>query len=300
MQIDVITIFPEMFPRVLGASIVKRAQVSGRLTIRVHDLRRYTHDKRRTVDDRPYGGGPGMVMKVEPIAEALEDLQRRFCGAPQAPPVAPAIPPRVGRHPAPPMVPTSPCGLRPEAVGRWRDGAPRVQSGGLHSVPRLRSGRRGHTKCQTILLSPQGTPLSSVLAQELAGAPHLILICGHYEGVDERVRAALTDRSVSIGDYVLTGGELPAMVLIDCVARFIPSVIGHADATKEESFAAGWLEYPQYTRPSVFRGLAVPDILLSGNHAQVAKWRTGQSIARTAATRPDLITSAQCQAPLSH
>ena len=235
MEIDVVTIFPEMFPPVLGASILKRAQARGRLAIRVHDLRRYAHDRRRTVDDRPYGGGPGMVMKVEPIAEALEDVQQRQCRT------------------------------------------------------RARTARRGHARCQRILLSPQGAPLSSALAQDLARARHLILICGHYEGVDERVRIALADRSVSIGDYVLTGGELPAMVLIDCVARFIPFVIGHADATKEESFAAGWLEYPQYTRPPVFRGLTVPDVLLSGNHAQVARWRKGQSVARTAAARPDLV-----------
>ena len=228
MRIDILTLFPEMFTPVLGASILKRAQDAGRLRVGVHDLRRWTHDKRRTVDDRPYGGGPGMVMKVEPIAEALQDLRR-------------------------------PC--------------------------------RAHRSCQTILMSPQGERLSSALAEELAAVEHLILVCGHYEGVDERVRRALVDRSVSIGDYVLTGGELPAMVLMDCAARFIPGVIGHAEATAEESFKDGWLEYPQYTRPPVFKKLRVPAVLRSGDHARVARWRKRQSVARTKAARPDLLES---------
>jgi tRNA (guanine37-N1)-methyltransferase len=227
MLVDILTIFPEMFPPVLGASILKRAQERGTLRVAVHDLRDYTHDKRRTVDDRPYGGGPGMVMKVEPIAEALEAI-KRGCAA-----------------------------------------------------------HRGG--CRTILMSPQGERLSSAAAKSLAGLTHLLIICGHYEGVDERVKLALVDRSVSIGDYVLTGGELPAMVLVDCVARFIPGVIGHAQATEEESFAEGWLEYPQYTRPPVFRDLAVPDVLLSGDHEQIAQWRKRQSMARTLAARPDLV-----------
>ena len=226
MQVDVVTIFPEMFPGVLGASILKRAQESGRISVRVHDLRRWTHDKRRTVDDRPYGGGPGMVMKVEPIAEALETLK-------------------------------ADC--------------------------------RGHGRCETVLTSPEGEPFSANAAKALAALDHLIVICGHYEGVDERVRAALTDRSISIGDYVLTGGELPAMVIIDAMARHLPGVLGHEDATVEESFADGALEYPQYTRPPVFRGMAVPDVLLSGDHQEVAAWRKTQSLARTAAKRPDLL-----------
>ncbi len=233
MRIDIITIFPTMFPPVLGASIIKRAQESRRLTIAVHDLRTYTHDKRRTVDDRPYGGGPGMVMKPEPIVDAVEDLKIRFC--------------------------------------------------------RVSTARRSH-RCQTILMSPQGERLTSALAKRLARASHLIVICGHYEGVDERVKLGAADRSVSIGDYVLTGGELPAMVLIDAVARYIPGVIGHAEATREESFASGWLEYPQYTRPPVFRGMAVPSVLQSGDHGAIARWRRLQSVARTKAHRPDLVT----------
>ena len=228
MQVDVVTIFPEMFQAVLGSSILKRAQEAGRLQVSVHDLRRHAHDRHRSVDDRPYGGGPGMVMRVEPIFEAVEAIKRASCA------------PHQGR-------------------------------------------------CQTILMSPQGERCSSALAQRLAGVEHLIIICGHYEGVDERVRLALADQAISIGDYVLTGGELPAMVLIDCVARFIPGVIGHEEATDEESFAAGWLEYPQYTRPPVFRQMPVPDVLLSGDHERIAKWRTLQSVARTLSSRPDLM-----------
>ena len=219
MQIDVITIFPKMFEAVLGASIIKRAQEKGILQITLHDLRDYTYDRHRSVDDRPYGGGPGMVMRPEPIFEAVEAIKT--------------------------------------------------------------------ANCRTILMSPQGERLSTPLAQRLSAVERLIVICGHYEGVDERVKT-LVDESVSIGDYVLTGGELPAMVLIDAVARFLPGVIGHVQAAEEDSFAAGWLEHPQYTRPPVFRGMAVPDILRSGDHKQVAHWRKLQSVAKTLQLRPDL------------
>ena len=253
MHVDVITIFPEMFPRVLGASILKRAQEAGRLRVSVHNLRDYTHDKRRTVDDRPFGGGPGMIMKPEPLFEAVEAV-RRSCGA---------------------CTPTS------------NGGASRAR------VPRARTSTGPVGGCQTILLSPQGERLTSRLAQRLASAEHLILICGHYEGVDERIRYSLVDQSVSIGDYVLTGGELPAMVLVDCLARFIPGVIGHEQATREESFAEGWLEYPQYTRPAVFRDMAVPKVLRSGDHTRIARWRKLQSVARTLSVRPDLAAGRQ-------
>ncbi len=235
MRIDVITIFPEMFTGVLGVSILKRAQEQGHLQIAIHDLRTYTHDKRRTVDDRPYGGGPGMVMKPEPITEAVEALKAQYCTA----------------HVAKSAI------------------------------------------CQTILMSPGGARLSTGLAQELSQRKHLLVICGHYEGVDERVRTLFADQTISIGDYVLTGGELPAMVVIDCVARFIPGVIGHGEAIVEESFMAGWLEYPQYTRPSVFRTLAVPEVLRSGNHEEIARWRKLQAVARTMAIRPDLVPATQ-------
>ena len=232
MHIDVVTIFPEMFPAVLGASILKRAQEQGHVTVAVHNLRDYTHDKRRTVDDRPYGGGPGMVMRPEPIFEAVAAI-KRACAA--------------------------------------------------------------HTECHTVLLAPQGERLTHALAKELASREHLLLICGHYEGIDERVRHALVDRTVSIGDYVLTGGELPAMVVIDAVARFIPGVIGHAQATEEESFANGWLEYPQYTRPAVFQDMAVPQELRSGDHRRIAAWRKLQAVTRTMTTRPDLIGRSDTQ-----
>ena len=229
MQIDIVTIFPTMFPCVLKESILKRAQEQYHLRVRVHDLRAYTHDKRRTVDDRPYGGGPGMIMKPEPIFEAMDTITKNVC-------------------------PTHSAGL----------------------------------SCETILMSPAGTRLSSAMAQGFSLRTHLMIICGHYEGVDERVKALVT-RSVSIGDYVLTGGELPAMVLIDAIARFIPGVIGHDQATAEESFIGGLLEYPQYTRPPSFRGMTVPEILRSGDHEQIAHWRTQQAVAKTAASRPDLL-----------
>lgn len=228
MQVDVVTIFPEMFRAVLGESIIKRAQARGLLRVTSRDLRAFTHDKRRTVDDRPYGGGPGMVMKPEPLVEAVEAI-RRECG-----------------HPV------------------------------------------GSVRCQVILMSPQGERLSNARATSLASCEHLIILCGHYEGIDERVKQLVVDRTISIGDYVLTGGELPAMVLIDCVARFLPGVIGHAQATQEESFVNGWLEYPQYTRPPVFRGFSVPEALRSGDHQRIAQWRKLQAVARTLATRPDL------------
>jgi tRNA (guanine37-N1)-methyltransferase len=235
MRVDIVTIFPEMFPGVLQASILKRAQAGGRVRLEVHHLRDYTHDPRRAVDDRPYGGGPGMVMRPEPIFEAVEAIKRRACPA--------------------------------------------------HSAS-------GPAACQVILMSPAGERLSSAVAARLAMAHHLVLICGRYEGVDERVKEALVDRVVSIGDYVLTGGELAAMVLIDCVVRYVPGVIGHAQATVEESFSAGWLEYPQYTRPRVFRDLPVPEVLLSGDHDRIARWRQLQAVARTLAHRPDLAAKA--------
>lgn len=230
LRIDILTIFPRMFAPVLGESIIQRSRTAGRLKITAHDLRRYTHDRHRSVDDRPYGGGPGMVMKPEPIYEAVEAIT---------------------------------------AKGRTR-------------LP----GAAPHV----VLMSPSGERFTAALAQDLARHPWLVVICGHYEGVDERVRA-LADRAVSIGDYVLTGGELPAMVMIDTVVRFVPGVIGHVAATAEESFVDGLLEYPQYTRPPSFRGMDVPEVLRSGDHAAVARWRKQQAQARTEAERPDLLGS---------
>lgn len=221
MRIDVITLFPGMFAGPLDESIIRRARDAGRLDLRIHNLRDYTHDRHRTVDDRPFGGGPGMLLKPEPIFEAVEAL---------------------------------------------RTDATRV-----------------------ILLGPAGRPLTQALARTLAREGHLLLLCGSYEGVDERVHEALVDEEISIGDYVLTNGALPAMVLIDCVTRLLPGVLGNADGAAEESFSQGWLEYPQYTRPAEFRGMRVPEVLLSGNHGEIARWRAERARERTARRRPDLL-----------
>ena len=222
MRIDVLTLFPEMFAGSLGHSIVRRAIERGLLRVELTDIRAFATDRHRTVDDYPYGGGPGMVMKPDPIFAAAESVAR----------------------------PGSPI----------------------------------------ILLSPQGRRFTQQIATELASHEHLTLVCGHYEGVDERVRESLATDELSIGDYVLTGGELPAMVVIDAVARLLPGVLGSDDSTGEESHSAGLLEYPHYTRPAEFRGHAVPEILLSGNHAEIARWRRRQSLLRTAERRPDLLT----------
>ncbi len=227
-RIDIITIFPRMFTNVLGSSILKRAQRSRRVAIHLHDLRRYTQDRRRTVDDRPYGGGPGMILKPEPLFKAVEAITRR---------------------------------TRAYARGR-----------------------------HVILLAPQGQPLTQSLVERLAHYRQLILICGRYEGVDERVRQALVDREISIGDYVVTGGELPAMVVVDAVVRLLPGVIGHPQATHTESFRNGLLEYPQYTRPAVYRRRRVPTVLLTGDHVAIARWRQLQAVARTMTRRPDVLT----------
>lgn len=232
MRFDVVTIFPGMFDAVLGESMCKKAQENGHLSINLWDLRDYTHDTHRSVDDRPYGGGPGMVMKPQPLFDAVEDIRSRTGSA---------------------------------------------ASGKLD-------------RSRVVLLSPQGRAFSAGIAEELAGIDQLILICGRYEGVDERVHSDLVDDCISIGDYVLTGGELPAMILIDCVMRFVPGVLGHEKATEEESFSDGLLEYPQYTRPQDFRGLKVPPVLLSGDHDAISRWRKEQAYQRTKRMRPDLLS----------
>ena len=220
MKIDVLTLFPGMFPGPLDESIIKRACESGRLRLGIRDLRDYTHDRHRKVDDRPFGGGPGMLMKPEPLFEAVEAL-------------------------------------------------------------------RGE-KTRVILTSPAGRPFRQEIAQELAGEEHLLLVCGSYEGFDERVRECLADDELSIGDYVLTNGALPAMVIIDAVTRLLPGVLGDDESSVDESFSDGLLEYPQYTRPAEFRGMKVPDVLLSGNHAKIEEWRREQAAQRTRERRPDL------------
>ena len=221
MRIDVLTLFPAMFARPLDESIIKRAREAGLLDLRIHNLREYTHDRHKTVDDRPFGGGPGMLLKPEPLFEAIEDLSR------------------VSTH--------------------------------------------------VVLLSPSGRVFNQQVAQELAQHEHLVLVTGHYEGFDERVRAELADDELSIGDYVLTNGALPAMVVIDTVTRLLPGVLGDDQSAHDESFSHGLLEYPQYTRPAEFRGMKVPEVLLSGNHAQIARWRVEQAQSRTTERRPDLL-----------
>ncbi len=221
MLFEVLTLFPEVFPGPLAQSVTGRAIAAGRITLEAHDLRRYTHDRHRQVDDIPYGGGAGMVLKPEPIFEAVR-------------------------------------------------------------------ARRGSGP--VILLSPQGDVFNQRVARELAQHPDLYLICGRYEGVDERVAAFLANRELSIGDYILTGGELAALVVIDAVSRLVPGVLGAEESPADESFAEGLLEYPQYTRPAVFEGHAVPEVLLSGHHAEIQKWRRQQAEERTRRRRPDLLS----------
>lgn len=225
MTADVITIFPELVEAGLAAGVVGRARERGIVDLRVRNLRDYTDDRHRTVDDVPYGGGPGMVMKPEPIWRAVE------------------------------------------AIAEERGPASAV-----------------------VLVTPQGRLLTQALAAELSRLERLVVICGRYEGVDERVAEGLVTHEVSIGDYVLTGGELPALVLLDAVTRLVPGVVGDSESVEVESFTDGLLDHPHYTRPAVFRGRAVPDVLVSGNHAAIEKWRHAQRVARTAARRPDLMS----------
>lgn len=222
MQIDILTIFPEFVSRALAYSIIGRAINQGLVNAQAHDLRAYTHDTHRTVDDTPYGGGPGMVMKPEPFFEAVEAIAQP------------------GAH--------------------------------------------------VVLLTPQGETFNQTLARSLSQAPQLVLLCGHYEGVDERV-ASLAHRQVSLGDFVLTGAELPALVVTDAVVRLLPGVLGNEASPLEESFN-GLLEYPHYTRPAEYRGLKVPEVLTGGHHAQVRRWRRKEALRRTVERRPDLLATA--------
>ena len=226
MRIDTLSTFPDMFSSVMGASIMKRAQDKGYLEFHAHDLREWTHDRHRTTDDDPYGGGQGLVMKCEPIFEAYDSL-------------------------------VSVC----------------------DTVP------------YTILLSPCGRPFNDAFATELSKKEHILFICGHYEGIDERVYS-LADATISLGDYVLTSGELASMVIIDALVRKIPGVLGAENGAQDESFYDNLLEYPQYTRPASYRGMDVPPELLSGNHALIASWRRKQSLERTLRLRPDLLEDA--------
>ncbi|HZE57098.1 MAG TPA: tRNA (guanosine(37)-N1)-methyltransferase TrmD [Chthoniobacterales bacterium] len=229
MKIDILTLFPEVCRAPLNASIMKRAQESGALELQVHNLRDWTTDKHHVVDDAPFGGGQGMVMKAEPIFAAVEDLKSKIEN--------------------------------------------RSASGGS----------------KIVLTSPAGRKFDQQVATRLSSEQHLIIICGHYEGVDHRVIEHLVDEEISIGDYVLTNGAIAAVVLVDAVVRLLPGVLGDEQSAADDSFSGGLLEGPQYTRPSEFRGWKVPDILLSGNHGEIAKWRKEQGRNRTQKNRPDLL-----------
>ena len=222
MRIDILTLFPEICRGPLHESMMKRAQTSGVLELHIHNLRDWTTDKHHVVDDAPFGGGQGMVMKPEPIFAAVESLKT--------------------------------------------DGS------------------------TVVLMTPQGRRLTQAAAMEFSGKRHLIIICGHYEGIDHRVSEHLADAEISIGDYVLTNGAIAAVVFVDAVVRLLPGVLGHDQSAADDSFTGGLLEAPQYTRPAEFRGWKVPDVLLSGNHAEIASWRREQALHRTRQTRPDLLS----------
>ncbi len=227
MQFEVFTLLPEVFPPYLETSILKRARERGLIDVRIHNIRDYTHDKHHTTDDMPYGGGGGMVMKPEPVFEAVASILGPGSGVP------------------------------------------------------------------VILLTPQGRVFDQRVAEELSHYEKIALICGRYEGVDERIREHLVTDEISIGDYVLTGGELPALIVIDAVSRLLPDVLGDPTGAQDDSHASGLLEYPHYTRPPEFQGWKVPDILLSGDHAKIDRWRREQSLLRTYRKRPDLLEKAE-------
>jgi tRNA (guanine37-N1)-methyltransferase len=228
MKIDILTLFPEICRAPLNESMMKRAQESGIVDLRVHNLRDWTIDKHHVVDDAPFGGGQGMVMKPEPIFAAVEKLRKQ---------------------------------------------TPNVQL----------------SAAKVILMSPAGRRFDQQLATELSNESHLIVICGHYEGIDHRVVEQLVDLEISIGDYVLTNGAIAAVVIVDAIVRLLPGVLGHEQSSADDSFSSGLLEAPQYTRPAEFRGWKVPEVLLSGNHAEIAAWRKAQGLKRTKENRPDLL-----------
>jgi tRNA (guanine37-N1)-methyltransferase len=228
MRIDILSLFPKMFDGPFDESIVKRAVDAGLVNILIHNFREFAHDKHSTVDDYSFGGGEGMVLKPEPLFEAVESIKASLGGS-----VGPVV-----------------------------------------------------------LLTPQGRLFCHQIAHELSKQQNLVLICGHYEGVDERVREHLVTDEISIGEYVITGGELAAMVVVDAVVRLLPGALGSEQAASEDSYAKGFLEYPQYTRPRVYRGWEVPEVLLSGNHQEIARWRSEQAVERTLLRRPDLLAKA--------
>ena len=229
MRFDILTLFPDMFRGPFNESIIRRGQDKGLIRIGLHQIRDFALDRHHTVDDTPYGGGAGMVMKPEPLSACIDNAKK----------------------------------LNPDAL--------------------------------VIAACPTGERFNQQCAEELADAQGLIILCGRYEGIDERVRTLMVDRSISVGDYVLSGGELAAMIIVDAVTRLVPGVLGSDESARTDSFSDGLLEYPQYTRPATFNGLTVPDILLSGDHARIERWRRRESLKRTAAARPDLLD----KAPLS-
>lgn len=253
MRFDVVTIFPGFFAGPLDVGVLRRARENGIVDVHLHDLRDFTHDRHRTVDDRPYGGGEGMVLRIEPIAEALASLK----------------------------------------IGRKRE--------------------RSTARESVIVLSPQGRPFTQAVAQELAATERVVLLCGRYEGVDERVNDLFCDRELSIGDYVLSGGEIAAAVIIDTVTRLLPGVLGNPDSSRHESFglaevsavppagapprsthgAGGLLDYPHYTRPADYEGMVIPEALRSGNHESIKRWRRRAALEKTLRNRPDLLTTAE-------
>lgn len=256
LRFDILSIFPGFFDTVFTYGIPRRAQASSLIEISIHDLRRWTTDKHRMTDDRPFGGGDGMVMKPEPIFAAVEELSWRFIDASST-------------H--------SPDGtsLNDDSVSRHL-----VNPGSVNRVSRV------------VLLSPQGRVFNQAVAAELAAAKHIVLICGRYEGVDERIAQRLATDEISIGDYILSGGEAAAVVVVDAVTRLIEGALGNATSAVNESFSDGVLDFPHYTRPPVFRGEAVPDVLIGGNHAEVNRWRRKESLRKTFRNRPDLLERA--------
>lgn len=239
MRFDIFSLFPGIFARVFDESIIKRAILKNLVSIELHDFREYARDEHKTVDDYPFGGGGGMVLKPDPLFEAVEDNLKTIYG------------------------------------------------------PQVEVGKKA--PCPIVLLTPQGRLFSHAVAQEIAQHTHVVLICGHYEGVDERIREHLVNDEISIGDYVLSGGEPAAVVVVDAVTRLLPGALGFEDSACNDSHATGLLEYPQYTRPRIFREWQVPDVLISGNHGRIERWRREQSLKRTWERRPDLLSKARLE-----
>ena len=281
MIIETLSTFPDMYESVMGASMMRIAQEKGILDFKAHDLRDWTHDRHRTTDDEPYGGGDGLVMKCAPIFEAYESL----CGAPCGGPDAVDRASGEGSADAAGQMPGDSSDAA-QTPGEGSDSAAVEQA--LSDGPDVASAGRASSKPYPIFLAPQGRRFDDACACELAKQDRLLFICGHYEGIDERAYA-LADEVISLGDYVLTSGELASMVVIDAVVRKLPGVLGAETGALGESFADGLLEYPQYTRPANFNGMEVPAVLLSGNHGAVDRWRREQSLERTYRLRPDLL-----------